>query len=74
MTRYLVAGTGIAGAESVRVLTRIGHEVVVYDQAESPRLAELEPLAAADAGTTRRPGLWNGSGRGHGSCMGGDDG
>lgn len=47
MTRYLVAGTGIAGAESVRVLTRIGHEVVIYDQAESPRLAELEPLAAA---------------------------
>lgn len=44
MARYLVAGTGIAGAESARVLARAGHDVVVYDQAESQRLAELEPL------------------------------
>ncbi|MGH8791317.1 MAG: UDP-N-acetylmuramoyl-L-alanine--D-glutamate ligase [Stackebrandtia sp.] len=46
MSRYLVAGVGIAGTASAKALVKRGHHVVVYNREESPELTALKSVAA----------------------------
>ena len=46
MARYLVAGTGIAGAAAARALAGRGHDVTVYDQKPGAGLSALEPVVS----------------------------
>ena len=45
MTRYLVAGVGIAGTAAARALARHGHEVVVYNRDDDEALTALKDIA-----------------------------
>ncbi|MDT4989888.1 MAG: UDP-N-acetylmuramoylalanine--D-glutamate ligase, partial [Micromonosporaceae bacterium] len=47
--RVLVAGAGMAGAASARVLLRAGAEVTVVDSVDGPGLAELRAAGVATA-------------------------
>ena len=60
MTRYLVAGVGIAGAASARVLAGHGHRVVVYNQDDNEALAALKPdVSGVVCGDRVDPRLWD---------------
>ncbi|MGH8879648.1 MAG: Mur ligase family protein, partial [Stackebrandtia sp.] len=56
MGRFLVAGTGIAGAGAARALIARGHEVVVYDRTETEGLLALAPLATRTVTGDEIPG------------------
>jgi UDP-N-acetylmuramoylalanine--D-glutamate ligase len=44
--RYLIAGAGVAGAASARVLLDLGADVTVLDRADGPALADLRAAGA----------------------------